>query len=186
MRTHALLALATGLLSGGMSLSAADEATDKAIKKDLEALQGTWRPVSVVSDGKKLPDKELKGVTVTYQERGKFSVTRGARSSTRGPSRSTRRRRPRRSTTRRRPRARARGRPPWAFTRSRGTRCGSAPCPPGRSGLPSSPPGPAAGSSSASTSGRRSKPVRGGHLTLRRRGDACRLAGERPQGGRGL
>ena len=59
----------------GVGPLAATGAQDEAVKKDLEALAGTWVPVSVEIDGRK--DEELKGVAVTYEASGKISVRRG-------------------------------------------------------------------------------------------------------------
>jgi uncharacterized protein (TIGR03067 family) len=54
MNRYALVALAASLFTP------ADAAKDEAIKKDYERLAGTWRLVSAVEDGKKVPEEEAK------------------------------------------------------------------------------------------------------------------------------
>jgi uncharacterized protein (TIGR03067 family) len=51
------------------------EPATAALREDLKALAGTWVPVSIVADGRKLGDKEL-NFTVRYEASGKFSVHR--------------------------------------------------------------------------------------------------------------
>jgi uncharacterized protein (TIGR03067 family) len=76
MRLRAAVMSAIVCLVVGVGPTAADE-KDDAVKKDLAALAGTWVPVSVEIDGRKLGDEELKGVAVTYGASGKISVRRG-------------------------------------------------------------------------------------------------------------
>jgi uncharacterized protein (TIGR03067 family) len=78
MRTRAVAVLAIVSLAAGAGLpAAAGGADDEAVKKELAALAGTWKPTSAETDGRKLSDEELKDVTVTYDAAGKFSVRRG-------------------------------------------------------------------------------------------------------------
>jgi uncharacterized protein (TIGR03067 family) len=73
-----LAVLATAFLIAGVSLlDAAGGAKEDAVKKELQALKGTWRVISREVDGKKASEEELKGVTLTRDETGKFSVRRG-------------------------------------------------------------------------------------------------------------
>src|SRR5262245_59753135 len=62
MRSQLLMIVALGLLLG------ADDPKDAASKKDLEGLQGTWKLVSAVRDGKALPDDKVKQTTIVIKD----------------------------------------------------------------------------------------------------------------------
>lgn len=74
MRIHALLVLTIILLALGRDVRADEE---DAVKRELQALKGTWTLVSREADGKKLGEEELKGVVATRDEEGNVSVRRG-------------------------------------------------------------------------------------------------------------
>jgi uncharacterized protein (TIGR03067 family) len=48
-------------------LLAANAAQDDLAKKDLDSLQGVWRFISFVSDGRPRPEEELKGLKLTIK-----------------------------------------------------------------------------------------------------------------------
>jgi uncharacterized protein (TIGR03067 family) len=78
MRRHAVAVVAVVSLMGGVGLSgAADEAKEEAVKKELKALQGTWRPISQELDGKKTSEEELKDRAVVFDAAGKASLRHG-------------------------------------------------------------------------------------------------------------
>jgi uncharacterized protein (TIGR03067 family) len=52
-----------------MPLLLAAQGTEDNSKKDLEKLQGTWKPVSLESDGANPPDEVLKGWTLTVAKK---------------------------------------------------------------------------------------------------------------------
>ncbi len=54
----------------------ADDAREKAARKDLETFAGQWKAASVERDGKKAPDEELADVFVTH-EGNKVTVRKG-------------------------------------------------------------------------------------------------------------
>ncbi len=74
MRLHALLVLAVGLLL------AADEPKDDAVKKEMAQFQGTWKFVSVETEGKNRDEEfrkytvVLKGDQWTVSEDGKIAA----------------------------------------------------------------------------------------------------------------
>jgi uncharacterized protein (TIGR03067 family) len=74
MRVRAVALSAIVCLVIGVGPPAATGADDEAVRKDLEALAGTWVPVLVEADGQKLGKEEL-NFTVTYEASGKFSVS---------------------------------------------------------------------------------------------------------------
>jgi uncharacterized protein (TIGR03067 family) len=61
MRLRTTFALAAGLVL------AAEAPTDDAAKKDLEKFQGTWTTVRVEENGEKVPEGELRGLTLTVE-----------------------------------------------------------------------------------------------------------------------
>jgi uncharacterized protein (TIGR03067 family) len=77
MRIHAVVIAVLFLFAGVGLLVAAGAGSGEAVKKDLEALKGTWMVVSAEKDGKKLTDEQLKGITLTYDGAGKTSVKKG-------------------------------------------------------------------------------------------------------------
>src|ERR1700687_3904902 len=48
-------------------LLGAANAQDPASKKDLEGIQGTWKLVSAMQDGKPLPDDQVKKTTIVFK-----------------------------------------------------------------------------------------------------------------------
>lgn len=61
MKIHALLVLSVGLLI------AADAKDDDAAKKELKKLSGTYVLVSGESKGEKLPEKQIKGISLVIE-----------------------------------------------------------------------------------------------------------------------
>jgi uncharacterized protein (TIGR03067 family) len=76
MTRHAVGLAVVSLFTGVGLLAAADDAKEAAVKKDLEAMKGTWTVVSAERDGKKIADAQLQGVTVTFDADGKVSAQR--------------------------------------------------------------------------------------------------------------
>ena len=62
MKSRLLMIVAVGLL-----LAAADS-QDPSSKKDLEGLQGTWKLVSAMKDGKALPKGKVKKTTIVIKD----------------------------------------------------------------------------------------------------------------------
>jgi len=77
MRMHTVAVLGIAVLLGGVGLAAAADAKEEAVKKELQALKGTWRPVSREVDGVKTSEEELKDVIIRRDEAGMFSVRLG-------------------------------------------------------------------------------------------------------------
>src|SRR5262249_12371230 len=63
MKVRLLMLPAVALL-----LAAADNPQDPASKKDLDGLQGTWKLVSAMQDGKALPENKVKKTTIVFKE----------------------------------------------------------------------------------------------------------------------
>lgn len=75
MRMRKIVALMVVSLIAVIGLgAAASDDKDEAVKKDLEALAGTWGTLSFVNDGKKLNDEEAKTHTVIYDKDGKYQA----------------------------------------------------------------------------------------------------------------
>jgi uncharacterized protein (TIGR03067 family) len=51
----------------------------RAVKKELQALMGTWRLISREVDGKKIGEEQFKGVILTHDAAGQFSVRHGGK-----------------------------------------------------------------------------------------------------------
>ena len=62
MKSRLLMIVAVGLLL------AAANSQDPASKKDLEGLQGTWKLVSAMKDGKALPKSKVKKTTIVIKD----------------------------------------------------------------------------------------------------------------------
>jgi uncharacterized protein (TIGR03067 family) len=69
--------LAIVSLFAAVRSQAADDAKEKAVAKDLQALKGTWRMDSKEVDGKKFSEEEIKDVIATADGSGKVTVRRG-------------------------------------------------------------------------------------------------------------
>ena len=69
MGMHIRLALAMMLLfaMAGLLTATDDSKQQAAVKKALDELQGTWKPISIQSRGKQVPDKELKDARLTFE-----------------------------------------------------------------------------------------------------------------------
>lgn len=65
------------LLAGFGSAGALGDDPDDAFKEELKALAGTWKAVSIETDGKKAPEDILKQVVMTRDESGKTVIRRG-------------------------------------------------------------------------------------------------------------
>jgi uncharacterized protein (TIGR03067 family) len=72
----AVLAIVS-LFVGVRSQSAAGDAKEVAVAKDLQAFKGTWRLSSKEEDGKKFSEEEIKDVIATNDGAGQMSVRRG-------------------------------------------------------------------------------------------------------------
>jgi uncharacterized protein (TIGR03067 family) len=71
-------ALVVAIFFAGVGLrSAAGDAQEDAVKKDLKALTGTWAVVAAERDGNKFTEEQTKGVLLTIDGTGKASVKRG-------------------------------------------------------------------------------------------------------------
>lgn len=62
MKTRLLMIPAVALLI------AADQPPDPLSKKDLHRLQGTWKLVSAMQDGKALPEEKVKKTTIVFKD----------------------------------------------------------------------------------------------------------------------
>lgn len=65
------------LLTGFGAMGVFGDGPDDAVKKELKAMAGTWRAVSIETDGKKAPDDVLRIVVMTRDETGKTVIRRG-------------------------------------------------------------------------------------------------------------
>jgi uncharacterized protein (TIGR03067 family) len=83
MRRHAVIVAVVSLVAGVSLSGAADEAKEKAVKKELKALEGTWKLVSREVDGKKDSEESVKDVTATWNEAGTITVRGGEKVITR-------------------------------------------------------------------------------------------------------
>lgn len=64
-------------LSLPASAVASGEAKDEAVKRELRAMAGTWRPVSAENNGFKASEDDLKGTRRSLDADGKWTVRRG-------------------------------------------------------------------------------------------------------------
>jgi len=60
------------VLAVGLLIAADDKKDDK--DKDAKRLEGTWAVVSMEHEGRKAPDEQAKGVTLTFTADGKVTV----------------------------------------------------------------------------------------------------------------
>jgi uncharacterized protein (TIGR03067 family) len=67
----AVVFLAVSLAAGAIPSGSDQAAKEEAVKKDLKALKGTWKPVSAEFDGKEVPEEDLEGRVATVEEAGK-------------------------------------------------------------------------------------------------------------------
>jgi uncharacterized protein (TIGR03067 family) len=73
MKFFALAVLSLVFLAGGCARRDTEKAPDKekppdtAFSNDLQTLQGTWRPVSMLQDGTQLPDERIGKTRLTIQ-----------------------------------------------------------------------------------------------------------------------
>ena len=65
------------LFAGIRSQSAAGDANEKGVAKDLQTFKGTWRLSSKEEDGKKFSEEEIKDIIATTDGEGRVSVRRG-------------------------------------------------------------------------------------------------------------
>jgi uncharacterized protein (TIGR03067 family) len=79
MRNAPMVMALAILLAGSGLLIVASDARDEAIKRELKAMEGAWRPVSVEVDGQKAPEEALKESVVTRDAAGKVVGRRGAK-----------------------------------------------------------------------------------------------------------
>jgi uncharacterized protein (TIGR03067 family) len=68
-----LLASFVLVVAAGVLIAA--DASDDAVKKEREALKGTWKITSFAADGTKPPtDEQLEKITTTINDKGEFKV----------------------------------------------------------------------------------------------------------------
>ena len=70
------ISIASFLFAGVGLLSAADDAKDEAIRKDLKSMAGTWTVTSRETGGEKAPPEALKGVVIKVAEDGTATVSK--------------------------------------------------------------------------------------------------------------
>jgi uncharacterized protein (TIGR03067 family) len=68
--------IATVFFVGLGLVSAADDAKDEAVRKDLKNLTGTWQVMSREANGEKAPTEALKGMVVKVADTGTMTVTK--------------------------------------------------------------------------------------------------------------
>jgi uncharacterized protein (TIGR03067 family) len=66
------------LTAGCLVLGAATLMADDTAKKDLDALQGTWKLESLMESGKPAPADALKQITIVVKD-GKYSISAGGK-----------------------------------------------------------------------------------------------------------
>lgn len=76
-RSSAMLPGAVLLLLGLGSPNASGDSQDDAVKKELKAMAGTWRPVSAENNGFKVPEDGLKDTRRALDADGKWTTRRG-------------------------------------------------------------------------------------------------------------
>ena len=77
MRMYGVAVLAVvSLFAAVLSQSAAGDAKEEAVAKDLLAFKGTWRMNSKEVDGKKFSEEEIKDIIATTDGSGRVSVRR--------------------------------------------------------------------------------------------------------------
>ncbi len=87
MRRHSLMVLMMGwLLVAFGHVAVADLAKEEAIKKDRAKYQGIWRAVALEVDGKKLPEKEARKITVTNHADGTWIIKVDGKEASKGTS----------------------------------------------------------------------------------------------------
>jgi uncharacterized protein (TIGR03067 family) len=87
MRRQALMVLLMGgLITGFGQFAVADPAKEEAIKKDRAKYQGTWRVVALEIDGKKVPKKDARKITVTNHADGTWIIMVDAKEVSKGTS----------------------------------------------------------------------------------------------------
>jgi uncharacterized protein (TIGR03067 family) len=75
MRRHARLTLSIALLvTVAVSLTAAGDTKDEAIKRDRKQYQGTWQVVSLEVDGNQANEEDAKKITVINEADGKWRI----------------------------------------------------------------------------------------------------------------
>ena len=55
------------ILAAALFVMVAVQSPDEAIKAEMKKMEGTWRLVSAVSDGKPWPDDRVKAITIAHQ-----------------------------------------------------------------------------------------------------------------------
>jgi uncharacterized protein (TIGR03067 family) len=87
MRSVFLGILVVGaLLTAIATIAAADDAKDKAIKRDRKQIEGTWRIVSLEVNGKKAMDEDAKKFTVVNGSDGTWSLLAEGKEISKGTS----------------------------------------------------------------------------------------------------
>jgi uncharacterized protein (TIGR03067 family) len=72
-----MLVTASSLFTGLASVDAFADDKEDAFKKELKALAGTWKYISLENDGKKVPEETLKELLMVRDEAGKVVIRRG-------------------------------------------------------------------------------------------------------------
>ena len=78
--------VAGALFTAIATIAAADDAKDAAIKKDRKQIQGTWRGIVLVVNGKELTKEDTKALTVVNGADGSWSVRDNGREIGKGTS----------------------------------------------------------------------------------------------------
>ena len=64
-------------LTTALLLMVVAQAPDEAVKAEMKKMEGTWRGVSAISDGKRMPDERVKSVTTTIKSDGTWVIFDG-------------------------------------------------------------------------------------------------------------
>jgi uncharacterized protein (TIGR03067 family) len=64
-------------LTTALLLMVVAQAPDEAVKAEMKKMEGTWRGVSAISDGKPMPDERVKSVTTTIKSDGTWVIFDG-------------------------------------------------------------------------------------------------------------
>ena len=84
MRSYSCALLIVGTLV--VAVASADDAKDKAIKKDRQRIEGTWRVTALTVNGNKTKDEDAKKITVVNGSDGTWSVRSEGKEISKGTS----------------------------------------------------------------------------------------------------
>lgn len=87
MKNLFLQCLIVGVLLPAMAtIASADDDKDKAIKKDRKKIEGTWRIVDLVINGKKAKEEDVRKITVVNGSDGTWSLQSEGKEISKGTS----------------------------------------------------------------------------------------------------